>query len=161
MLGSDAAALTGAAALTASTPRRHTTVAGTVHPGCRATRHRTISHAACAGDRAGALMSSTLVPVSTSNEEHGGTIGKGADNRAAGNNGTSRIDLAASTNVTSHGTSVSRTTGGGGARVGCSVGWTAVTWQLTGRERARRVDEGGQVVDSRVLVVPERISGVA
>ena len=73
-------------------------------------------------------MSHTLVPVPASNEEHSCTVGDSSDNGTAGDNSTGRVDLAASTNVTAEGTTVTSTASRCSSRV-CGLVWrTAVTW---------------------------------
>jgi hypothetical protein len=89
LLCPNAAPLTAAASMTASTAGGDPTVASAMHPGCCTARNRTICHAAArARDRARTLVSSTLLLVPASNEEHGGTIGESTSDRATSNTGS-------------------------------------------------------------------------
>lgn len=161
MLCPDAASLGRAAALTATTARRHTTIAGTVHPSSRSTGNGAERVAACARHRAGPLVSHALVPVSARNEEHGGTIGDSTNNGTASNNSTGRVDLAAGANVASHGTTIARSISRRGFGIRGGIDRSALAGKLASSERAGCVDHASQVIDRRVLVVPELISRVA
>lgn len=161
MLGPDAASLGRAAALTATTARRHTTIAGTVHPSSRPAGNGAERVAACARHRAGPLVSHALVPVSARNKEHGRTVGNGTNNGTASNNSTGGVDLAAGPNVASHGTTIARSISRRRFGISGRIGRSPVAGKLAGSERAGCVDHASQIIDRRVLVVPELVSRVA
>lgn len=76
LLRANTAALAAATSTAAATTRSYTAIASTMHPSRCTAGNGSVCHATSgAGYRTGALMCDAFVPVSTSNEEHGGTIG--------------------------------------------------------------------------------------
>lgn len=162
LLCSNAAALSTAAALTASTARRDSTIACTVHPSSCAAGDRSVSHAApCARHRAGALMRNALVPVPTSDEEHGSTVSNGTHNGTSSNTGGRGVDRAAGVDVASQRTAVARTSSRCCRWVRSLVRTRVVARKFAGWQRAGSVDQVGEIINCLVLVAPEGISRVA
>lgn len=109
LLCPNTAPLTAAAPMTASTPGRDTTVASAMHPSCGTTRNGAVCHAAArARDRAGALVSRTLLPVPTRNEEHGGTIGESTGDSSTSDTGSRTVDWTTGIHVSSYCATVTR-----------------------------------------------------
>lgn len=126
-----------------------------MHPSSGTTGDRSVRHATCAGNRAGTLVSHTLVAVSASDEEHGGTVGDSSDNRTAGNDSAGRVDLVVGSDGTSKSTSVTRAVGRSSSRV---VGGIRGGASTSSRKRAGGVDQRRKAVDCGVVVVPEGIT---
>jgi hypothetical protein len=105
-------------------------------------------------------VSHALVSVSASDEEHGSTVGDSTNNGTASNDSAGLVDSAAGANVTSHGTTVTRSACRASTWLGSCIGRAVVTRKLTGRQRAGSVDQHRKVVHRRVLVVPESIRRV-
>lgn len=102
------ATLAVATSKTAPAARRDASITSSMHPSSGTARDGSVSHAAAsAGDRAGALVCHALVPVTTSNEEHGSTVSDSANNSSSGNTGSRSVDRSAGALITSHGTSIS------------------------------------------------------
>jgi hypothetical protein len=160
LLCADAAALTAVTSSAASAAGCDAAIASTMHPSSSTTRD---GAAACAGHRAGARVSGTLVPVPASHEEHGSAVCDGTNDSTAGDSGTGGVDLAAGANVTSNGATITSSPGGRSLWLAGGDVWrAALARKLTACcERTRSVDQVGKDVDCRVLVVPERISRVA
>ena len=162
LLCANTAPLTAAASLAASTARRYSTVTGTVHPSSSATRNRAVRHTtAGARHRAGALVSETLVSVPAGDEEHGRSVGNGAHNGTGGDTSSRSVDGTAGGDVTPDRASVTSPTARCGTGVSGLVGNRAVGRKFAGWKRAGGVDQARKIIDSGVLVVPERISWVA
>lgn len=147
----------------ASRPRRYSSVASTVHPCSSAAGNGAISHAASgAGYRAGALVGCTLVPVPTSDEEHGCTVGNGTYDSTGSNTSSGSIDRTACVDVTSKRTAItSSSTDSCSWATSDLVGARVIARKFASWQWAGSVDQVRQVIDRLVLVVPERISWVA
>lgn len=106
-------------------------------------------------------MGNALVAVPASDEEHGRTVGDGSDNSASGNSCAGGVDLTAGTSIASNSAAITST-----SSRRCS-GVTGSSIRACSRERTAScewtsgVDQAGKVIDGSVLVVPERISGIA
>lgn len=123
LLSANTATLAAAATMAASTARRHSPISGTVHPCSSATGNGSECVASpCARNRAGALVSNALVPVPTSDKEHGRAVGNGTNNSSCSNTGSRAIDRATGTNITSKCTTVTSTSTGRGGWVRSLVG---------------------------------------
>jgi hypothetical protein len=105
-------------------------------------------------------VSHALVSVSASDEEHGSTVGDSTNNGTASDDGAGLVDSAAGANVTSHGTTVTRSACRASTWLGSCIGRAVVTRKLAGGQRAGRVDQHRKIVHRRVLVVPESIRRV-
>lgn len=105
-------------------------------------------------------MSHALVPVPASNEEHSCPVGNRSYNGAASYNGAGRVHLVASANIIPKRATVTGSSGRRSGRVSDFVGRAVFTWNFAG-QRASSVDLICEVIDRRVLVVPEAVRRVA
>jgi hypothetical protein len=159
LLCADTLPLTAAAA---STGRRHSAVAGSVHPSRSAAWNRAIRHAApSAGHRAGTLVSDALVPVPASYEEHGCAVGNGTCNSAGSDTSRGLVDWLALANVVSVDASIASSSSSRRARHTSLVWRTGVTRESARWQWAGSVDECSKLVDSGVRVAPERIGWIS
>jgi hypothetical protein len=77
-------------------------------------------------------VSHALVSVSASDEEHGSTVGDSTNNGTASDDGAGLVDSAAGANVTSHGTTVTRSACRASTWLGSCIGRAVVTRKLAG-----------------------------
>ena len=148
----DAVPLGAVAALAASTARRHSTVPSAVHPSRSTARHGSVSHFARSRHRAGAPMRHSLGPVSTSNEEHGCTIGQRSRDNTESNESAGRVHLAARATVAAERTAIPSSLGGWIEWCGHEIGGS-VAHRLASLNRTGCIDEVGKLVHNRIVVV--------
>ena len=99
-------------------------------------------------------MCHTLVPVPASDKEHGSSISDGSHNGTSRDTSRCGVDLTASSNIASHGTSALGSTSSSALRIARRGGRVAFRRVKTINGNSR-VDERNQLSDSFILVIME------